>query len=378
MKVLVIGARGIPDVEGGAEKCAEHLFPLIAAKGPRVHLISLKGQGADKEFMGVKIIPTPSLKFLGTDKLFAYAFALCYAIYFRPDIVHLQGLGASLVLGIYRLLGFKIVARYGSYDYELDKWGPISSFFWRLCEWQLRWAHAVIAVTEALKDRLVDKGLGSRAHIIPNAIDGGAGYGIDGDALRARFGLEPGRYFLSVGRVTDQKNFIRLAEAFREAKDRLESRQKLVIVGGLEEKAYVDRLRAVLTDDIVLTGRLSRSEIFELHSHSTGYVSASIAEGHSNAILEAIGCETPLVLSDIDPNRDLNLAEAHYFNPDETGAIADALVALDTDRDRLRPDRAAFAAWTWADAASATHAIYETLLERRSRRDKDLAVPADR
>ncbi len=377
MKVLVIGARGIPDVEGGAEKSAEHLFPLIAAKGATVHLISLKGQGAEKEFMGVKIISSPKVKFLGTDKLFAYAFALFYALYFRPQIIHLQGLGAALLLCIYRVLGFKIVARYGSYDYELEKWGPVSSYFWRLCEWQLRWAHAIVAVTEALKDRLVAKEMGDHVHIIPNAIDGGAGYNVDADELLGRLGLERGRFFLSVGRVTDQKNFIRLAEGFHKAKDAFDGPIKLIIVGGLEERAYVERLRGVLSDDIVLSGRLSRSTIYELHKHCIGYVSASIAEGHSNAILEAIGCETPLVLSDISPNRDLGLDEHHYFDPDSVDAIADALTALTEDRDGFRPNRAAFAQWTWADAATATYRIYESLVARRSAKARGVAVPLD-
>jgi glycosyltransferase involved in cell wall biosynthesis len=55
------------------------------------------------------------------------------------------------------------------------------------------------------------------------------------------------------------------------------------------------------------------------------YINASIHEGSSNAVLEAIGAGCPILLSDIPENRDFGLPNHCYFNPYSPQSIADAL-----------------------------------------------------
>ena len=80
--IFVVGARGVPDVEGGAEKNAEMLFPLVVASGYRVTLVGLAdnrgggGQvqdvpGRDTALIGVMERPGP-LPALGLDLSEAY------------------------------------------------------------------------------------------------------------------------------------------------------------------------------------------------------------------------------------------------------------------------------------------------------------------
>src|SRR5690606_10216232 len=154
-----VGARGIPDVEGGAEKNAEQLFPRLVARGHDVTLLSLANHVRSRSYRGVKLLSAPSVWLLNTDKLFYYLAGMYHAFRLRPDIVHLQGLGAALFLWAYKLMGIRTVVRYGSADYILPKWGLLGRMGFRFSEYQLQFADAVISVSSTLTKRLIAKSI---------------------------------------------------------------------------------------------------------------------------------------------------------------------------------------------------------------------------
>lgn len=141
--IFVVGARGVPDVEGGAEKNAEMLFPLVAASGKyRVTLVGLADNIKSDTFKGVQLMKAPRSNFLKTDKLLYYVAAIFMAMRLRPRIVHFQGLGSAIFLWVYKLMGAKTVVRYGSADYVVNKWGLLGKLGFLVAEFQLRFADA--------------------------------------------------------------------------------------------------------------------------------------------------------------------------------------------------------------------------------------------
>ena len=96
----------------------------------------------------------PGVNFLGTDKIFYQLFAFLRAAVSRPRLVHLQGLNVCLLLFLYKLLGMKVVVRYGSSDFEYQKWGLIEMGVSACARRQLKLADAVIAVSPRYKQRL--------------------------------------------------------------------------------------------------------------------------------------------------------------------------------------------------------------------------------
>lgn len=352
-RIFVVGARGIPDVEGGAEKNAERLFPLMVERGWNVTLAGIEGQIASGEYRGVRLIAAPAFRILKTDKLAYYATALAIVLKRRPDLVHMQGLGSAIVLAAYKLMGARTVVRYGSADYLLPKWGRIGRAGFLLAEWQLRWADAVIAVTPALADRLAARGISGNVHVIANATDAASEFT---DA--AGPALPPQPYILVVGRVTEQKNVHRLAEGFALfALDHPE--HTLAIAGGVDDPAYLEQVKSHLSNKVRLLGRLPRSSLGPLYRGAAAYVNSSIHEGSSNAVLEAISWGCPIILSGIPENRDFRLEDQQYFNAENPRAIADALTRVVADPERFVPDRARFL--TWDQVADRTSAIYQRL-----------------
>lgn len=115
--ILVIGARGIPDAEGGAEKHAEKTFPYFVKRGCSVTLLGVKPYIRSREYKGVKLVAIPTLRVANTDKVVYHFLAFLYAAFTRPRVVHLQGLNSALLLIFYKIVGLRVVLRYGSTDH---------------------------------------------------------------------------------------------------------------------------------------------------------------------------------------------------------------------------------------------------------------------
>jgi len=357
VRILVIGARGVPGVEGGAEKNAENLFPALATDHA-IRMLCLAEFCHLDAYRGLRIDRVALWRLFGTDKIFYYLFSIIWTARQRPDVIHCQGLNAAFFLWFYRLVAQRVVVRYGSADYVNAKWGPIGRLGFRWCEWQLRWADAVIAVTPSLRDRLQAAGVGDRVVVIPNALDAGD-VAPDAGAL-ARFGLEPDRFVLAVGRVTWQKDFETLITAFETARVWAPDLAKLVIVGGDDSSGYLEHLRTIASDRVIFTGRLPRKELGGLYAGCRLYVNSSRHEGLSNAILEAVSHGSPILVSDIVENRDLPIAARHFFPVGDAEALADKLLDAWTDASAFTVDREAFA--NWPDVVAATQRLYEKLL----------------
>ncbi len=345
--VLVVGARGIPNVEGGAEKNAERLFPQIAAAGYRVTLMALADNVTRPSYRGVDLLAAPRSRLLGTDKLGYYIYAIGRAMRLKPRIVHLQGLGSALFLWAYKALGCKTVVRYGSADYVVAKWGLLGKLGFLFSEFQLRFADAVIAVTPALAQRLAKRGIASNVHVVANACD-------DVERISPPSPITP--YALAVGRVTSQKNLLALVEGYRIYAQHAEAPLALWIAGGLDDEAYVRKLRAIAPPGVRLLGRIPRDELGPLYAGARMYINASVHEGSSNAVLEAISFGAPTLLSDIPENRDFGLAPHHYFDPSDVDDIADMFARASVNASYYRVDAGRFL--TWREVADRTLEIY--------------------
>jgi glycosyltransferase involved in cell wall biosynthesis len=134
---------------------------------------------------------------------------------------------------------------------------------------------------------------------------------------------------------------------------------KLVVAGGLDESDYVTELQPLLTERTLLAGRFARSAMGPLYQASRLYINASLHEGSSNAVLEAISAGCSILLSDIPENRDFGLPAHCYFDPHCPEAIADALKRALDDPKAYVVDPRNFL--TWGMVAERTLDIYRRI-----------------
>jgi glycosyltransferase involved in cell wall biosynthesis len=121
------------------------------------------------------------------------------------------------------------------------------------------------------------------------------------DAARARLGLPPGRYILSVSHLVQRKGVDILMRAFAGLRKGKFPDLRFLIVGkGGEEGNAEPMLRALareldLGDAVVWAGAVPNPELRWYYSAADVFCLASEKEGWPNVILESLACGTPVV-----------------------------------------------------------------------------------
>ena len=354
-EIIVVGARGIPNMEGGAEKNAEKVFPRIVAAGPTVELLGISKFIDRPEFQGVRLTGIPTVNFLKTDKVLYNFLAFLHAAVKRPKIVHMQCLSAALFLLLYKLVGLRVVVRYGSTDYELQKWGMVERWALHMCEYQMRFADHVIAVSETFRRHLIDRHGLKRISVVPNGLDP-VEVSDEARAFKTELGLDGKRYVLAVGRVTQQKDFETLVQAVRGLDD---PDSQLIVVGGAESE-YGERLFAQNDERVRFIGRIDRSLISALYQDCSVYVNSSRHEGLSNAVLEALSYSCPLIVSDIPANAEMGLPAANYFTVGDVEGLRGKISAALATPEAFRCPTEQFA--QWSDVCERTLEVYRDIM----------------
>ena len=80
---------------------------------------------------------------------------------------------------------------------------------------------------------------------------------------------------------------------------------KLIGSGSLEEELKLDAKQKNIDDRVEFVGSLQRDEVYKALFQSDVYVSTSSYEGLPVSVLEAMRCNLPCVLSDIEQHREL-------------------------------------------------------------------------
>jgi len=354
--ILVIGARGIPDAEGGAEKHAERLFPIFVERGYSVTMLGISRFIRARGYRGVRLRRIPTVPVAGTDKLVYHFLAFLYAAVTRSRLVHLQGLNSAIFLLLYKLCGLKVVLRYGSADHEYSKWGIVGRLGFRLCELQIRFSDHVIAVSQKYKETLQQRYGLERISVIPNGLDRNE-LSEESLAFWRGLGLEGVRYVLAVGRVTIDKDYDTLVEAVKGLADQ---RVILVVAGGPDEKGYADRFFDHPNKRIRFVGCVDRSLLPVLYINCAVYVNCSRHEGLSNAILEAIAYERPVIAGDIPANTEMELSACSYFRTGDVAALRELIEQALAEPATFIADKEHFQ--SWEEVCMQTERVYHAVL----------------
>ena len=141
----------------------------------------------------------------------------------------------------------------------------------------------------------------SKSFVVPNCVDLAA---VDRVVQGRAAGGADGVRIVSAGRLVAIKDPRLIVDAF--ARCRHEG-MELVFVGdgALRPELEAEARRRGLGPQVRFTGMLPRGEVYRQVAEAAIYVSASRGEGLPVAVLEAMACGCPVVLSDIPPHREL-------------------------------------------------------------------------
>jgi len=372
LRVMMVGMRGFPGVQGGVEVHAENLCKHLVALGCDVVAVVrspyMSNEATSEPWEGVKYLRLWSPRSKAFEALGHTLLAVFAAALRRPDILHIQAIGPSIWAPLARLFGLRVVVTHHGPHYEWQKWGRVARFLLRLGERiGMHFANARIAISPGIV-ALIERKYGLDAALVGNGV---AVPPLPESAESLRdFSLEPARYVLHVGRLVAEKRHPDLIEGFRRA---ALPGWKLAIVGGADHPDEYSRGVQRLADSVpgvVLTGRQGGRALQELFGNAGAFVLPSSHEGMSIALLEALSFGVPVIASDIPGNRAFDLAERAYFPVGDVDGIAERLreiasmpqsaEAREQTRDRVRTK------FSWESRAAATLSVYRQVLARSS------------
>ena len=215
-----------------------------------------------------------------------------------------------------------------------------------LYRWMLREVAAVIAVSDSVRDSLIERLQlpSERVHTLPNWIDPQRFKPIDRDAARAMFRLRSNIAVACIGQITPakgQEEFIRAAAAIA----RMRSDVEFLIVGEEHQEdkpftVHLNQLAATLgvIEKIRFTGRIRH--VPELLAAVDVVVVPSWDEGFSLVTIEAMAARRAVLASNIGGIAGIikDNTTGLLFTPRDVHALTDKLLWLVSDaplRERL-------------------------------------------
>lgn len=214
----------------------------------------------------------------------------------RPDLIQMENYHANLLTRLARLLApaYKLIGtvRYTptlkQLIYEcLGAW---------LCT-------AIVTNAPQLREQLIAFGISSkRLHYIPNSVDLERFGKAENPAIRDEYPFAEHPLYLTVGRISAEKNIHLIVAAFGLLKrqNRLPAHVRLMIVGHVQEEAM-----QVLIDEVVARDGLGEiviqlPEVRDLERYYYGSditILFSPAEGLPNVVLESLASGRPVIIS---------------------------------------------------------------------------------
>lgn len=143
-----------------------------------------------------------------------------------------------------------------------------------------------------------------RLGVVPNGLD------IDrvDHVKRYRSTHFPNGHFTvaAVGRLIEIKNPLAILKAFQQSHGNDKAwRLSFIGDGHLRDKITREIQKLGLANRVELTGLIPRDKVFEKLTYLDVVVSASRGEGLPVAVIEAMACRCPVILSDISPHREI-------------------------------------------------------------------------
>jgi glycosyltransferase involved in cell wall biosynthesis len=352
---------------GGAERQVSYLAEELGGLGWDTHVIALAGgpNRARLEASGARLHQLPA-RGNYDPRIFGHLVRTMRAV--RPDVVQVWLVQMEILGGLAATalrLPWIVSERSSSLAYP-------PSIKHRLRRLVARRAAAVVS-NSAAGDAYWRERLNGHVprYVVPNAVPL-AEIDAERPASPAETGIEAGRRLvLFVGRFSAEKNLDVLLGALRVVL--AEPDTVAVLCGEGPLRAAVERRvnDSAMGDRVRLPGYVTN--VWRWMKRADVLVAPSLLEGHPNAVLEAMACRCPIVVSDIPEHREfLDETTALLVPPHDVDALAAALgQALSTpaeSRARARNARERVAALSIPSVTRRYAEVYASVLAARDRR----------
>ena len=204
----------------------------------------------------------------------------------------------------------------------------------------MRRATTLIALTEAERAAFRALGVTTPCAVIPNGVDLPAPREGAADRIEQSFGISPDApVVLFLGRLHPIKGADLLLQAFRNAAEQLPD--AILVMAGPDEWGLANEWKRRVADHnlqhrVIFTGMLEGDGKDDMLARADLFCLPSVGEGFSMAVLEALASKTAVMLSPGCGFPEVASAGAGRVVDADSRKMAEALIDLLGDRDRLR------------------------------------------
>lgn len=243
---------------------------------------------------------------------------------FKPDLVHTQGIRADILNAarIHRSRSLCTARNYPYLDYP-SKFGRFRGRVMAMRHTEALRQINVVACSHAIATQLATHGIAP--FVVQNGVDLDSLHPVDGTikaSLRNRLGLpQDALIVVSVGSLIPRKDMLTVTKAYQAAHLGVNSRLVVLGSGPLESD-----LRKLAHRNVLLRGHVAN--VKDYLNAADIFISASLAEGLPNTVLEAMATGLPCILSDISSHRELQEDDNLFFQCGDVSALSSRLLAI--------------------------------------------------
>lgn len=285
---------------GGAEKQIAALAPLFKARGIEVHIITRRypGMSSFESVHGVPVYRLPTFKNRALASFMFTLSAIPLLRKLRPNVIHAHGLLSPTTTAVVakRILGIPVVAkslrggRLGDLARLINR--PSGRQRFRTFKKQV---DAFVAISNEIESELMENGIApERCVFIPNGVKLDEFRPVDiheKRLLRRRLQVPEGPLAIFAGRLEAEKRVEDLIQVWHYVRQQYPDANLLVLGTGTQE----ERLRRIAKEGVLFRGVVD--DVAPYLKTADVFVLPSIAEGLSNALLEALATGLPVIVT---------------------------------------------------------------------------------
>lgn len=254
-----------------------------------------------------------------------------------------------------------VVTNHGLISQTAPKWLQ-KVFIPTVARFTLESADRVLCYTKTDKARLRERGIDSNVRVIHNGID------CEAFAPRDESNDERELQILFVGRLKPGKGVDDLLTAFVDVVEEFpDVTLKLVGDGPLRDKLIQQAKSDGIYSNVEFVGNVPNDQMPAIYAESDIFALPSLNEGLPRTVLEAMACEVPVIVSDLDNLKSLVKDAGIMIPRQNTAALSTALLKLISDkrfrkrmgkegRQRVHDD------YSWSETVSRTTNMYAMLI----------------
>lgn len=304
MRIAMLGTRGIPASYSGFEQCAEELGVRLVERGHSVTVYcrSHHIKYPYPYYRGIRLVKIPTIRNKYGETIAHSFLSSVHALFQDYDVLLFFIAGNAPVALTMQKLGQKVALNVDGLDWKRQKWDR--SFAKKYLQFAERISSHVGKglITDS---RVVEMYYENRYNVESTFIPYGATImRTPAGPTLERFGLEPDKYILFVGRLVPENGPHHLVRAFQELyEEGITGDLKLVIVGDAPyQEKYIATLKDTKVPNIIFTGYVFGDGYRELSSNARLFAVTTEAGGTHPVLLEAMAFGNCVVVNDTPDN----------------------------------------------------------------------------